>query len=47
MNFPADNFCIWQPASPRCRPYHGSRGRKPIRCGPVPPQEADSISSHA
>src|SRR5262245_52662766 len=30
-NFPAVDFCIWPQALPRCRPYHGSRGRKPIR----------------
>src|SRR6266481_2832712 len=29
----ADDFYIWPPALPRCRPYRASHGRKPIRRG--------------
>src|SRR5262249_61565889 len=30
---PAEIFCIWQQALPRCQPHRASRGRKPIRRG--------------
>ena len=33
MKFPAGNFCIWPRALPRCRPCHGSLGRRPIPRG--------------
>jgi putative tryptophan/tyrosine transport system substrate-binding protein len=48
--FPADNFCISPRALPRCRPSHGSRGRKPIRRGPcasslaIPPAALPTLS---
>jgi hypothetical protein len=31
QNFHAVDFCIWQRALLRSRPYRGSQGRKPIR----------------
>ena len=48
----ADDFCIWPQVPPRCLPSRASLGRKPIHRGrcvwlSAPPQEADSISSHA
>jgi hypothetical protein len=33
MNFPAEIFCIWLRALPRCRPCRASQRRKPIRRG--------------
>ena len=33
MKLPRRNFCIWQRALPRCRPFRGSQGRRPIRRG--------------
>ena len=33
MKLPRRDFCIWQRALPRSRPFRASHGRKPIRRG--------------
>jgi len=47
MKIPAEIFCIWQRALPRCRLCRVSQARKPIRRGRCALSKALALAQHS